>query len=77
VFLTLSTSLSKLGHLFLGNRCRDLKLCLTLDLIDGYENLILVSPQVLQNILDTEKEYAKELQSLLVTYLRPLQSNNK
>ncbi|XP_029095978.1 rho guanine nucleotide exchange factor 6 isoform X5 [Monodon monoceros] len=31
---------------------------------------------VLQNILDTEKEYAKELQSLLVTYLRPLQSNN-
>uniref|UniRef100_A0A8C8YPE8 Rac/Cdc42 guanine nucleotide exchange factor 6 n=1 Tax=Prolemur simus TaxID=1328070 RepID=A0A8C8YPE8_PROSS len=32
---------------------------------------------VLQNILDTEKEYAKELQSLLVTYLRPLQSNNK
>ncbi|XP_017739132.1 PREDICTED: rho guanine nucleotide exchange factor 6-like, partial [Rhinopithecus bieti] len=33
--------------------------------------------QVLQNILDTEKEYAKELQSLLVTYLRPLQSNNK
>ncbi|XP_032966092.1 rho guanine nucleotide exchange factor 6 isoform X5 [Rhinolophus ferrumequinum] len=32
---------------------------------------------VLQNILDTEKDYAKELQSLLVTYLRPLQSNNK
>ncbi|KAM4799128.1 rho guanine nucleotide exchange factor 6 isoform X3 [Urocitellus parryii] len=31
---------------------------------------------VLQNILDTEREYAKELQSLLVTYLRPLQSNN-
>ncbi|XP_048192905.1 rho guanine nucleotide exchange factor 6 isoform X2 [Perognathus longimembris pacificus] len=31
---------------------------------------------VLQNILDNEKEYAKELQSLLVTYLRPLQSNN-
>lgn len=31
---------------------------------------------VLQNILDTEKEYAKELQSLLVTYLRPLQANN-
>ncbi|XP_004773711.1 rho guanine nucleotide exchange factor 6 isoform X3 [Mustela nigripes] len=31
---------------------------------------------VLQNILDTEKDYAKELQSLLVTYLRPLQSNN-
>ncbi|XP_005404641.2 PREDICTED: rho guanine nucleotide exchange factor 6 isoform X3 [Chinchilla lanigera] len=31
---------------------------------------------VLQSILDTEKEYAKELQSLLVTYLRPLQSNN-
>ncbi|XP_037677077.1 rho guanine nucleotide exchange factor 6 isoform X2 [Choloepus didactylus] len=31
---------------------------------------------VLQNILDTEKEYAKELQSLLATYLRPLQSNN-
>uniref|UniRef100_A0A8C2M0G1 Rac/Cdc42 guanine nucleotide exchange factor 6 n=1 Tax=Cricetulus griseus TaxID=10029 RepID=A0A8C2M0G1_CRIGR len=31
---------------------------------------------VLQNILDTEKEYAKELQSLLVTYLRPLQSDN-
>eukprot|EP00069_Balaena_mysticetus_P015408 bmy_09196T0 len=33
-------------------------------------------PEVLQNILDTEKDYAKELQSLLVTYLRPLQSNN-
>uniref|UniRef100_A0A452U1J4 Rac/Cdc42 guanine nucleotide exchange factor 6 n=1 Tax=Ursus maritimus TaxID=29073 RepID=A0A452U1J4_URSMA len=32
--------------------------------------------KVLQNILDTEKDYAKELQSLLVTYLRPLQSNN-
>uniref|UniRef100_A0A4X1TUL6 Rac/Cdc42 guanine nucleotide exchange factor 6 n=1 Tax=Sus scrofa TaxID=9823 RepID=A0A4X1TUL6_PIG len=32
--------------------------------------------EVLQNILDTEKDYAKELQSLLVTYLRPLQSNN-
>ncbi|XP_066212745.1 rho guanine nucleotide exchange factor 6 isoform X2 [Saccopteryx leptura] len=31
---------------------------------------------VLQNILDTEKDYAKELQSLLITYLRPLQSNN-
>ncbi|KAM7044636.1 rho guanine nucleotide exchange factor 6 isoform 2-T2 [Molossus nigricans] len=31
---------------------------------------------VLQNILDTEKDYAKELQSLLVTYLRPLQSNS-
>ncbi|XP_064339466.1 rho guanine nucleotide exchange factor 6 isoform X3 [Camelus dromedarius] len=31
---------------------------------------------VLQNFLDTEKDYAKELQSLLVTYLRPLQSNN-
>uniref|UniRef100_H0VH20 Rac/Cdc42 guanine nucleotide exchange factor 6 n=1 Tax=Cavia porcellus TaxID=10141 RepID=H0VH20_CAVPO len=31
---------------------------------------------VLQNILDTEKEYAKELQSLLLTYLKPLQSNN-
>ncbi|XP_036917890.1 rho guanine nucleotide exchange factor 6 isoform X1 [Sturnira hondurensis] len=31
---------------------------------------------VLQNILDTEKDYAKEIQSLLVTYLRPLQSNN-
>nr|KAF6313804.1 Rac/Cdc42 guanine nucleotide exchange factor 6 [Pipistrellus kuhlii] len=31
---------------------------------------------VLQNIIDTEKDYAKELQSLLVTYLRPLQSNN-
>ncbi|XP_058569807.1 rho guanine nucleotide exchange factor 6 isoform X1 [Neofelis nebulosa] len=31
---------------------------------------------VLQNILDTEKDYAKELQSLLVTYLRPLQANN-
>ncbi|XP_014651700.1 PREDICTED: rho guanine nucleotide exchange factor 6 isoform X3 [Ceratotherium simum simum] len=31
---------------------------------------------VLQNILDTERDYAKELQSLLVTYLRPLQANN-
>ncbi|XP_054978321.1 rho guanine nucleotide exchange factor 6 isoform X2 [Sorex araneus] len=31
---------------------------------------------VLQNILDTEKDYAKELQTLLATYLRPLQANN-
>ncbi|XP_056664849.1 rho guanine nucleotide exchange factor 6 isoform X4 [Monodelphis domestica] len=32
---------------------------------------------VLQNILETEQDYAKELQSLLGTYLRPLQSNDK
>lgn len=32
---------------------------------------------VLQNILDTERDYAKELQSLLGTYLRPLQSYDK
>ncbi|XP_044538566.1 rho guanine nucleotide exchange factor 6 [Gracilinanus agilis] len=31
---------------------------------------------VLQNILETEQDYAKELQSLLGTYLRPLQSND-
>ncbi|XP_057888334.1 rho guanine nucleotide exchange factor 6 isoform X2 [Melospiza georgiana] len=32
---------------------------------------------VLQNILETERDYAKELQSLLGTYLRPLQSCDK
>ncbi|XP_042334920.1 rho guanine nucleotide exchange factor 6 isoform X2 [Sceloporus undulatus] len=32
---------------------------------------------VLQNILETERDYAKELQSLLSTYLRPLQSYDK
>ncbi|XP_074062579.1 rho guanine nucleotide exchange factor 6 isoform X2 [Macrotis lagotis] len=32
---------------------------------------------VLQNILETEQDYAKELQSLLGTYLRPLQTNDK
>ncbi|KAM4696119.1 rho guanine nucleotide exchange factor 6 [Rhinophrynus dorsalis] len=32
---------------------------------------------VLQNILETERNYAKELQSLLSTYLRPLQSHDK
>ncbi|XP_007664206.2 rho guanine nucleotide exchange factor 6 isoform X1 [Ornithorhynchus anatinus] len=32
---------------------------------------------VLQSILETERDYAKELQSLLGTYLRPLQSNDK
>ncbi|XP_012675125.2 rho guanine nucleotide exchange factor 7b isoform X2 [Clupea harengus] len=32
---------------------------------------------VLQNILETETEYSKELQSLLSSYLRPLQSSEK
>ncbi|XP_061454084.1 rho guanine nucleotide exchange factor 6 isoform X2 [Rhineura floridana] len=32
---------------------------------------------VLQNILDTEQDYAKELQTLLGTYLRPLQCYDK
>ncbi|XP_030430774.1 rho guanine nucleotide exchange factor 6 isoform X4 [Gopherus evgoodei] len=32
---------------------------------------------VLQSILETERDYAKELQSLLGTYLRPLQSYDK
>ncbi|XP_077778781.1 rho guanine nucleotide exchange factor 6 isoform X2 [Podarcis muralis] len=32
---------------------------------------------VLQNILETERDYAKELQMLLGTYLRPLQSYDK
>uniref|UniRef100_A0A4W3IMB0 Rho guanine nucleotide exchange factor (GEF) 7a n=1 Tax=Callorhinchus milii TaxID=7868 RepID=A0A4W3IMB0_CALMI len=32
---------------------------------------------VLQNILETESEYAKELQILLSTYLRPLQASEK
>ncbi|KAF3812681.1 hypothetical protein GH733_019483 [Mirounga leonina] len=41
-----------------------------------FQNRIAMHCLVLQNILDTEKDYAKELQSLLVTYLRPLQSNN-
>lgn len=33
--------------------------------------------QVLQNILETEHEYSKELQSMLSTYLRPLQTSEK
>ncbi|CAO2611433.1 Rho guanine nucleotide exchange factor 7 [Lemmus lemmus] len=33
--------------------------------------------QVLQNILETEHEYSKELQSVLSTYLRPLQTSEK
>ncbi|CAO2611430.1 Rho guanine nucleotide exchange factor 7 [Lemmus lemmus] len=32
---------------------------------------------VLQNILETEHEYSKELQSVLSTYLRPLQTSEK
>ncbi|XP_039770806.1 rho guanine nucleotide exchange factor 7 isoform X6 [Ornithorhynchus anatinus] len=32
---------------------------------------------VLQNILETENEYAKELQTILSTYLRPLQTSEK
>lgn len=58
---------------------KHLKLYLPSGSPDEYKILTLtfVSLQVLQNILDTEKDYAKELQSLLVTYLRPLQSNNK
>ncbi|XP_037384579.1 rho guanine nucleotide exchange factor 7 isoform X3 [Talpa occidentalis] len=32
---------------------------------------------VLQNILETENEYAKELQTVLSTYLRPLQASEK
>uniref|UniRef100_A0A3Q2IH10 Rho guanine nucleotide exchange factor 7 n=1 Tax=Equus caballus TaxID=9796 RepID=A0A3Q2IH10_HORSE len=32
---------------------------------------------VLQNILDTENEYSKELQTVLSTYLRPLQTSEK
>ncbi|KAM6098173.1 rho guanine nucleotide exchange factor 7 isoform 3-T3 [Theristicus caerulescens] len=32
---------------------------------------------VLQNILETENEYAKELQTMLSNYLRPLQANEK
>lgn len=33
--------------------------------------------QVLQNILETEHDYSKELQSMLSTYLRPLQTSEK
>ncbi|MEJ1274241.1 hypothetical protein NN561_005123 [Cricetulus griseus] len=33
--------------------------------------------EVLQNILETEHEYSKELQSMLSTYLRPLQTSEK
>lgn len=33
--------------------------------------------KVLQNILETERSYAKELQILISTYLRPLQSYDK
>jgi len=32
---------------------------------------------VLQNILETENEYAKELQTMLSNYLRPLQASEK
>uniref|UniRef100_A0A8C5U7P4 Rac/Cdc42 guanine nucleotide exchange factor 6 n=1 Tax=Malurus cyaneus samueli TaxID=2593467 RepID=A0A8C5U7P4_9PASS len=48
--------------------------------LKGLENTQLTKnyyPVVLQNILETERDYAKELQSLLGTYLRPLQSYDK
>ncbi|NXU35769.1 ARHG6 factor, partial [Drymodes brunneopygia] len=48
--------------------------------LKGLENAQLTKnyyPVVLQNILETERDYAKELQSLLGTYLRPLQSYDK
>ncbi|XP_074863871.1 rho guanine nucleotide exchange factor 6 isoform X3 [Carettochelys insculpta] len=48
--------------------------------LKGHESLQLTKNYyavVLQNILETERDYAKELQSLLGTYLRPLQSYDK
>ncbi|XP_053555202.1 rho guanine nucleotide exchange factor 6 isoform X2 [Bombina bombina] len=48
-----------------------LKGCETGQLTKNYYNV------VLQNILETEQNYAKELQSLLSAYLRPLQSHDK
>ncbi|TRZ08066.1 hypothetical protein HGM15179_019042, partial [Zosterops borbonicus] len=48
--------------------------------LKGLENTQLTKnyyPVVLQNILETERDYAKELQSLLGTYLRPLQCYDK
>ncbi|XP_063279430.1 rho guanine nucleotide exchange factor 6 isoform X2 [Prinia subflava] len=48
--------------------------------LKGLENTQLTKnyyPVVLQNILESERDYAKELQSLLGTYLRPLQSYDK
>ncbi|NWR47170.1 ARHG6 factor, partial [Regulus satrapa] len=48
--------------------------------LKGLENTQLTKnyyPVVLQNILETERDYAKELQLLLGTYLRPLQSYDK
>ncbi|NWS34106.1 ARHG6 factor, partial [Polioptila caerulea] len=48
--------------------------------LKGLENTQLTKnyyPAVLQNILETERDYAKELQSLLGSYLRPLQSYDK
>lgn len=39
--------------------------------------MLFFSPQVIQNILDNEHDYAKELQVLLSTYLRSLQANDK
>ncbi|NXB08674.1 ARHG6 factor, partial [Cnemophilus loriae] len=48
--------------------------------LKGLENTLLTKnyyPVVLQSILETERDYAKELQSLLATYLRPLQSYDK
>ncbi|NWT20740.1 ARHG6 factor, partial [Vireo altiloquus] len=48
--------------------------------LKGLENTQLTKnyyPVVLQNILETERDYAKELHSLLGTYLRPLQSYDK
>lgn len=46
----------------------------------GYHQFNLVCSffqQVLQNILETETEYSKELQNLLTNYLRPLQNTDK
>uniref|UniRef100_A0A6I8QY34 Rac/Cdc42 guanine nucleotide exchange factor 6 n=1 Tax=Xenopus tropicalis TaxID=8364 RepID=A0A6I8QY34_XENTR len=47
------------------------KACETAQLTKNYYTV------VLQNILETERSYAKELQLLLSTYLRPLQSHDK
>ncbi|KAM9594154.1 rho guanine nucleotide exchange factor 7 isoform 6-T7 [Morphnus guianensis] len=40
-------------------------------------NYLKLFHQVLQNILETENEYAKELQTMLSNYLRPLQASEK
>lgn len=52
-------------------------MCLAPFLFLSFKIQVFCVLQVLQNILETENEYAKELQTMLSNYLRPLQASEK